>query len=183
MYFPEFHLSQYMKASLTEIYPCSNAYWRKPCLYSKYSRLPTCNCRWHDIWSTDASCHKWMVWDKELLSPITCGLLDLQRKGQCREWLTVQGSLSLRKCAKEPFRPLVKDSLWCWQNATESLRVSFLAKNFSPKLPCVPNLWQLLEKCWCHMKFPKDLQRSWPLTSSNFCLTAFLLLRITTVDS
>lgn len=31
-------------------------------------------------------------------------------------------------------------------------------------------------------KFPKDLQRSWPLTSSNFSLTAFLLLRITTVD-
>ena len=42
-------------------HPCIYVYWRNPCRYRKYSRLSTYNCRWHDIWSIDASCHKWMA--------------------------------------------------------------------------------------------------------------------------
>ena len=45
-------------------HPCTYVYWRNPCRYRKYSRLPKYNCRWHDFWSTDASCHKWMAWWK-----------------------------------------------------------------------------------------------------------------------
>ena len=78
-------------------------------------------------------------------------------------------SMVLTKCNWEPESQFSGQD-FSWHNSDR------------PKLQCVPNLWQL-EKCWCHMKFPKDLQRGWPLTSSNFSLTAFPLLRITTVDS
>lgn len=195
MHFPEFQLTQYVKARQT-VMSTLYAYWGNPCRYIKYSRLPTRNWRWYVLWSIDASCHKWIAWRKEGLSPITCGLLDLwekrsvQRMAYCSRVTDSCVPEKLRQL--EPLKPFIKVTMVLtkcnWEPENPFSGQQFQLTYFrQPKVTMCAKPFPRANsgKHWCRMKFPKDPGRSWPLISisSNSSLAAIFWSQITTADS
>ena len=70
--------------------PNTHTYYRNSSRFSKHCRIQTSDSRTHNTGPTNANSNEWLARVKKELSPATIALLDLQRRDQCREWVTIQ---------------------------------------------------------------------------------------------